>query len=115
MQNQPRENFFDVEKNVEEDIKMCDGMDGRALIDILKTHLSEGSNLLEIGMGPGTDLDILRESYRVTGSDSSQVFLDLYRKKKPDASLLLLDAISLNTESKFDCIYSNKVLHHLKH
>ena len=60
------------------------------------------------------DLDILRESCKVSGSDSSQVFLDLYREKKPDADLLLLDAITLETDRKFDCIYSNKVLHHLK-
>ena len=26
----------------------------------------------------------------------------------------MLDAVTINTEDKFDCIYSNKVLHHLK-
>lgn len=107
-------NFFDVEKNVKEYIEMCEGMDGSLLIDKLKPHLSKGSAILEIGMGPGNDLEILRESYKVTGSDSSQTFLDLYQQKRHDTDLLLLDAITLKTDLKFDCIYSNKVLHHLE-
>ena len=64
-------------------------------------------------MGPGKDLEILNESYRVTGSDSSKIFLDLYRKKHLNADLILLDAVKMNVACKFDCIYSNKVLIHL--
>ena len=41
------------------------------------------------------------------------MFLDRYRKKHPDADLLFLDARHLGTDRSFDCIYSNKVLHHL--
>jgi cyclopropane fatty-acyl-phospholipid synthase-like methyltransferase len=41
------------------------------------------------------------------------VFLDLYREKHPRADLLELDAASIATDRTFDCIYSNKVLHHL--
>ena len=48
-----------------------------------------------------------------TGSDNSEVFLDLYRKNNIDTDLILLDAVDIDTERKFDCIYSNKVLHHL--
>jgi len=107
-------NFFDVEKNVKEYIEMCEGMDGSFLIEILKRHLPKDSAVLEIGMGPGNDLEILRQSYKVTGSDSSQIFLDLYRKKNSDADLIFLEAKKLETDRKFDCIYSNKVLHHLK-
>ena len=32
---------------------------------------------------------------------------------KPDAELLLLDAVTIEADRKFDGIYSNKVLHHL--
>ena len=64
-------------------------------------------------MGPGKDLDILSKTYKVTGSDSSQVFLDLYKEKHPDADIMLLDAVSMETSKVFDCIYSNKVLVHL--
>lgn len=105
--------YFDSEKSVNEYIKMAAGYDGKILIDILKKYLSEGSSILELGMGPGKDLDILSRSYIVTGSDSSQVFLDLYRKRNKNANLKLLDARTLSTNQKYDCIYSNKVLIHL--
>ncbi len=106
--------FFDDAKNVEEYIVMYEGMDGSALIEILKTYLIPGSSVLELGMGPGTDLDILSKTFKTTGSDSSQVFLDIYQKNNPDADLRKLDAASLNTEGNFDCIFSNKVLHHIE-
>ena len=105
--------YFKTEKNVMEYIKMAEGYDGRELIEILKKHLPTGSTVLELGMGPGVDLDILKSDYTVTGSDYSKVFLDLYKKKHPNADLILLDAITMNTHRKFDCIYSNKVLVHL--
>ena len=105
--------YFNKRKNVDDYLRMVEGYDGRELIQILKQNLSAGSSLLELGMGPGKDLDILAETFTVTGSDTSQVFLDLYRKKHPDSDLLKLDAISVTTDRKFDCIYSNKVLQHL--
>jgi len=106
--------YFDSEKNVQEYIEMAEGYDGAELINSLRDFLPEGSTLLELGMGPGKDLDILKESYVVTGSDSSQIFVDRYKKGNKGADVILLDAVIINTEGKFDCIYSNKVLHHLK-
>lgn len=106
--------YFDDENNVFDYIKMAEAYDGKELIDVLKRHLKKGSSVLELGMGPGKDFDILNRSYKTTGSDSSQVFLDLYRKNNKSADLLLLDARTLETERSFDCMYSNKVLHHLK-
>ncbi len=105
--------FFDTEKGVEQYIKMAEGYDGAELIKILQKYLPENSTILELGMGPGKDTDILKNSYAVTGSDNSQIFLDKYKKNNPDADLLFLDATTLQTQQKFDCIYSNKVLHHL--
>lgn len=105
--------FFDDKKNIDEYIKMADGYDGRELIELLKKHLKKGSSVLELGMGPGKDFDILNVDFEVTGSDSSSVFLDLYRKKNKTADLILLDAKKMNIDRIFDCIYSNKVLHHL--
>ena len=105
--------FFDTEKNVLEYIKMAEGFDGRDLISLLGGILPPGSTVLELGMGPGKDLDILSENFRVTGSDLSRVFLDLYRKNNPGSDLILLDAVTLKTQRKFDCIYSNKVLQHI--
>ena len=106
--------FFDNENNVQEYLKIADGYDGTELIKILKTHLRKDASVLELGMGPGKDLDILKKSFKVTGSDSSEVFLDLYRKNNPDADVILLDAVTLKIDKQFDCIYSNKVLMHLK-
>jgi hypothetical protein len=105
--------YFHEEKNVLEYIKMVEGYDGSELIEILKNFLPQRSTVLELGMGPGVDLDILSSDYIVTGSDYSNVFLELYKKKNKNADLLLLDAITLKTSRKFDCIYSNKVLIHL--
>ena len=105
--------YFDDVENVEAYIKMAEGYDGRELIAVLKRYLEPGATVLELGMGPGKDLDLLREQFRVTGSDSSQAFLKRYRQAHPDADLLQIDAAVLDTERHFDAIYSNKVLHHL--
>jgi trans-aconitate methyltransferase len=90
---------------------MNKGYDGRELINILKKHLPQKSKILEIGMGPGKDLEILQEDYIATGSDLSEEFLNRYKKLNQNSDVMLLDAITLKTDRKFDCIYSNKVLH----
>ena len=105
--------YFDDQENVESYIKMAEGYDGRELIEILKTYLEPSSTVLELGMGPGTDFEILSQDYQVTGSDSSSVFIERYRQKDASADLILLDAVTMDIDRTFDCIYSNKVLHHL--
>lgn len=104
--------YFDSEKNVIDYIKMVKGYDGTELINELRPYLKESSTVLEIGMGPGADLDILAKYYKVTGSDSSKIFVDRYKKQNPDADVFVLDAKKMELERKFDCIYSNKVLIH---
>ena len=105
--------FFDTEEGVNEYIKLAKGYDGSDLIDELRKFLKEGSSILEIGMGPGKDLDILKKFYRVTGTDTSKVFINRYKKINPSADVFFLDAKKLDINKKFDCIYSNKVLQHL--
>jgi trans-aconitate methyltransferase len=105
--------YFDNVKNVRDYIRMAEGYDGRELIENLKKHLRSGSSVLELGMGPGKDMDILAGTYRVTGSDSSRIFLDMHRQTHPEADLLQLDAVTIKTDRRFDCLYSNKVLQHL--
>lgn len=106
--------FYDTVKGVNQYIQMAKGYDGFKLIEILRKYLPEQSTVLEIGMGPGIDLDMLQKHYTVTGSDNSSLFLEKYKKKnKNNIDLMLLDAVTLQTNRKFDCIYSNKVLHHL--
>jgi SAM-dependent methyltransferase len=105
--------YFSDENNVEEYIRMAEGYDGRAFVDILKGLLPSGASILELGMGPGKDLLLLSEHFQVTGSDRSSIFLEHFHATHPDADLLQLDAVTLETDRKFDCIYSNKVLIHL--
>lgn len=92
---------------------MAEGYDGAELIRHLEEYLNPGASVLELGMGPGKDLDILNQTFQGTGSDASKVFIDIYREKNPGADLLLLNAVSLETDRSFDAIYSNKVLQHL--
>ena len=103
--------YYDSPEKVEEYINMAEGYDGRALVDLLSRHLPDGATVLELGMGPGKDLKLLSRHYRVTGSDNSTAFLDRYRRQNPAADLVLLDAVAMTIERRFDGIYSNKVLH----
>lgn len=108
--------YFDNKKNVFNYIKMVEdteGYDPNIIIDKFKKYVPSNSKVLELGMGPGKDFDILKYSYDMTGSDSSQIFIDLYLEKDASANLYKLDAITLNTNQKFDAIFSNKVLMHL--
>lgn len=105
--------FYDDEETALQYIAMADGYDGRELVEALKSHLPIGASVLEIGMGPGVDLNLLKVCYEATGSDNSEFFLDRYRGSDPDSDLIRLDAVALDTERVFDCVYSNKVLHHL--
>ncbi len=106
--------FFDEQKNVDQYIKMAEGYDGRDLVAVLEKHLPAKSTILELGMGPGKDVDLLGQTYNVTGSDCSEVFLNYYRKKHLNADLLRLDAAEIETDRSFNCVYSNKVLQHLQ-
>jgi len=105
--------FYDKIENVKTYMQMCEGYDPTELITLLKKYLEKGSTLLELGMGPGNDLDVLKNDFTVTGSDITEHFLTLYKEKSPTSDIMKLDAISLETNRRFDCIYSNKVLMHL--
>lgn len=105
--------FYDSEQNVDAYVRMAQGIDGRELVAVLERHLSTGSSVLEIGMGPGKDLPWLGRRFRATGSDSSRIFVDRVSGSDPGADVLTLDAVTLHTDRRFDAIYSNKVLHQL--
>jgi len=106
-------NFYDDETNVNEYIKMAEGFDGREFMPVLRQYLPEDAHILELGMGPGKDLALLAEYFKVTGSDRSQFFVNRYLKDHPEADVLVLDAADLKLERTFDGFYSNKVLMHL--
>jgi len=105
--------MYDTIDGVRAYTKMAQGFDGRTHIERMGQLLKPGSSVLELGMGPGVDLDMLAETYTVVGSDLSQAFLDRYRRLRPGIELERLDAVTINTSRCFDAIYSNKVLQHL--
>jgi trans-aconitate methyltransferase len=106
--------YYKTKESVEEYIKLAKDAYGKQLIEKLEQVLPANSVLLELGSGPGTDWKILNESYRVVGSDNSSEFLNHLIAEIPNGQFLDLDAITINTYKKFDGIYSNKVMHHLK-
>ncbi len=105
--------YYNSKETVQEYIRLSEGISGSELIDKLKQYLSPEAKVLEIGSGPGTDYMILKEMYKVTGSDNSKEFLDHLKNENPNGKFLNLDAVTLKTTQNFDGIYSNKVLHHL--
>lgn len=107
-------NYYKTKESVEEYIKLAKDVSGKELIDKLRNVLKTNSRLLEIGSGPGTDWRILSEYYDVVGSDNSTEFLKHLTTRNPTGVFIELDASTLMTDRRFNGIYSNKVLHHLK-
>lgn len=105
--------YYQTKETVDEYIRMAKDVSGAQLIEKLRDFLPANASLLEIGSGPGTDFQLLKQEYRVVGSDFSDEFLNRLRNQNRADEFLNLDAISLETEKKFDGIYSNKVLQHL--
>lgn len=106
--------YYKTKESVDEYIKLAKGVNGKELIEKLEQVLPHNSVLLEIGSGPGSDWEILNESFNVIGSDNSTEFLNHLIAQNPKGAFLELDAITLKTDKKFDGIYSNKVMQHLK-
>ncbi|MBZ0265817.1 class I SAM-dependent methyltransferase [bacterium] len=107
--------FYNDPLKVDEYEKMCAEYDGSELYEVLERNLEENSTLLELGCGPGNDIHYLQKKYRVTGSDYSDEFLRRCMERFDNVPFLKLDGKSILTEKTFDCIFSNKVLHHLTH
>ena len=106
--------YYHTSESVKEYISLAKDVNGAQLIDKLKTFLPEESNVLELGTGPGSDFEILNKFYNVTGSDYSTEFIKHLESQFADHKFLHLDARTISTDNKFESIYSNKVLHHLK-
>ncbi|WP_025667629.1 class I SAM-dependent methyltransferase [Aquimarina megaterium] len=109
-----KEEYYKTKDSVEEYIRLAKEVNGGELIEKFKEFLPSDSTLLEIGTGPGTDWNILNKDYKVTGSDNSNEFLKHLISSYPSGRFLDLDAVTLNTDEKYNGIYSNKVMHHLK-
>ena len=73
--------FYDDPVKVDEYESMCEEYDGSELYNVLARHLVDGLTLLELGCGPGNDINFFHKKYTVTGSDLSDEFI-LRSKKK---------------------------------
>jgi cyclopropane fatty-acyl-phospholipid synthase-like methyltransferase len=105
--------YYKTIASVKEYITLAKDVDGAQLIEKLKQYLPKNSSLLEIGSGPGLDWKLLNKYFEVIGSDNSKEFLNHLKASNPNGLFLSLDAGSLDTDKRFNGIYSNKVLHHL--
>jgi SAM-dependent methyltransferase len=108
-----RGDYYKTKESVEEYISLSKDVNGAELIRKLKKFLPLNSSLLEIGTGPGNDWKLLNKDYQVLGSDNSPEFLRRVRAANPEGTFIELDAVTIDTNGKFDGIYSNKVMHHL--
>ncbi len=104
--------IYDNDKFVEQYIDMNKDYNNKELIKEVLNVIPLNSTLLELGMGEGKDLLALSHYYKVIGSDNSKLFLKLFNKKYK-IETFNIDARNIKINKKFDCIYSNKVLHHL--
>ena len=105
--------FYSDPSKVDEYEKMCDEYDGTEIYNVLDKHLTINSTLLELGSGPGSDIQYFQKRYRITGSDLSEEFLLRCKNRFGNISFKKLDAVSIETNEEYECIFSNKVLHHL--
>lgn len=83
------------------------------VLEYFKETIDKKSEILEIGSGTGKDYKSLSDNYNITGSDYSEAFLNILRKKFKGHEFLKLNVLTMNTAKKFDVIFSNKVLQHL--
>lgn len=92
--------FYKTKESVEQYVKSAEGFDGKVLIDKFTKHLTSKATVLEIGSGPGKDLEILSKNpdYKVIGSDNSEEFISYLQNKYSIGSFLKLEADTLETD-----------------
>ena len=104
--------FFQDRDSVDQYTQMMEGYDNTFVIGAVENILPFHATLLELGMGTGLDLVSLSKKYKVVGSDYAPLFIADFQEKS-NLEVCVLDAIQVDINRKFDCIYSNKVLQHL--
>ena len=78
--------------------------------------IPEASNILDLGCGHGRDLEyFISKGHSLTGIDISSSLLKIARERAPDAKLIELNLLDIDSiEDLFNGIWCNAVLHHLK-
>ncbi len=101
-------NFNDKEF-VEFYINMVKDYDNTFVVENFKKEIPLNSKVLELGCGIGLDYCTLKDFYNVQASDYSDVFLEKLKEKYND-NFIKIDALTIDINETFDCIFSNKVL-----
>lgn len=79
------------------------------IISILREELPRFKKVLELGSQKGDDLKLLNEYFEVVASEDTKVKTRYLKDEFIDIRVILLDAISMDTHKKFDCIYSKNI------
>jgi SAM-dependent methyltransferase len=86
----------------------------RRFLGEIADRLGEGSSVLELGCGPGTDAGALSEGRRYVGVDLSLAQLAIARRRVPDARFVLGDLTSMSFRpASFDGVVALYVFMHV--
>ena len=82
---------------------------------LLMDNVAEGSELLELGCGPGDPTTkMLAQHYAVTANDISESCLALAKKNAPSAKFILSDMTALDFQNEhFDAVVAYYAFHHI--
>ncbi len=82
---------------------------------LLLNNLPEGSELLELGCGPGDPTTrILAQHYAVTANDISESCIELAKQNVPSARFILSDMTTLEFDAEsFDAVVAYYAFHHI--
>lgn len=105
--------YYDDEDHVKHYLDMVKDDEATLMRSIINRYLKPGMSVLELGSGPGKDYAAIKDSYDVTASDASDIFVRHLKHTYRDARVLKLDAQNFQVDSLYDAILSNKVLQHL--
>jgi SAM-dependent methyltransferase len=83
-------------------------------LDEVVARLPEGSTVLELGCGPGTDAAALADGRRYVGVDLSPVQLDIARRRAPSGAFVVADLTSIGFRpASFDGVVAFYVFNHV--
>ncbi len=102
-------NIFNDKEFVNMYMSMLEDYDNSFVVNNFKKFIDNKLTILELGIGPALDYEALHQTYNITASDTSEVFIEMFNKKY-NSTALNVCAKYINVEKSFDCIFTNKVL-----
>lgn len=88
----------------------------KKIIDFQKKHIPKGANILDLGCGPGNNINTILEldaTCRFTGVDLSEELLGIARKKNPGCRYVCEDIRSVVFDSTYDVVLAAFCIVHL--